>query len=1145
MGSRLDKNSSAVRKRIETHTFSDEAGDEYEASEFGGFGDYFRRKKIKLQNFDSELRASAGDKPQIFKGIVAHVSGYTQPPLHILHKELVLHGAGFLQYLDSKTMATHIIASSMPPKKAVDFRNCRIVNPAWVTDSIKAGKLLPWSDYKVVEEGPRQKTLKFDGDKLSSQSTQQSPLGYRSQTDRSFYTSQFQKPSSHSTALNSSIPSGPQPRTSSSEHSDQKSHIPEDMPPTLSLPVPKVLLASSEPSPAAAKHEDHHGEGYEQSILSPPGDPFDQHIEDYGPEESVTKSRAMTSEEHNAILLADPNVRKSTTANPNFLKQYYSESRLHHLSTWKAELKSKMQRMAAEQTPAKNSTKRKPNARRYIMHIDFDSFFCAVSLKKNPEYVDRPAVVAHGNGSGSEIASCNYPARKFGVKNGMWMKRALELCPDLKVLPYDFPAYEEVSRQFYAAIISVGGVVQSVSIDEALVDVTGIVLDAAVSDGVGVNEGDIWREQEEADKIATGLRARIKEQTNCNVSVGIGNNILLAKVALRKAKPAGQYQVKPEEVLDLLGELKAEELPGVAYSISGKLEEISIKYVKDIRDASKERLVSALGPKLGERLWEYSRGIDKAEVGDQPVRKSVSAEVNWGIRFTNQEEAEGFVRDICKELEKRLLNEGVKGKQFQVKIMRRAADAPLDPPKHLGHGKCDTFNKSVSFGVATNDSERMGKEAITILRSYKFGPGDLRGIGVSMMKLEPLKSSTVGSDGSQKKLQFEKPSIFSAKRTITETIDDSSPEKPKRRSQPDDDPIADDPLTPRKPKVHPAIALAKVRQADEKAKTPLNIAGTQFMLPANADPAVLAELPQDIRSKLMAQGRKQTPTASREESPFLTSRSQSPQLGDDIPPDVDPEVFNSLPDDMKVEILASYRQQRSMDAPRQSPRPERIGSKAKKSSTPTKRGIKGMFSRAKERQADSSAGLYQTSFARAKDKEAGPSHATNILDDLDPEFLAELPEDVRKEIIADHKRRSLAQKSGLNFQGRMGRNEMPALAGQAKLQFPTHPPKISFGGTASVNDIKTMLKAWHGETREDGPHGEDVEVFAKYLARVVGEERDMEKAKKLVTWLDWLVEEAGGAGRGPRRWKQALGSIREATQEATQARGLGPMDLGS
>lgn len=82
MGSVLDKNSSQVRKRIENHSFDDEEGEEYEGSKFNGFGDYFRRKKIKLQNLDATMRAES-DKPQIFKGIVAHVTGYTQPPLHV------------------------------------------------------------------------------------------------------------------------------------------------------------------------------------------------------------------------------------------------------------------------------------------------------------------------------------------------------------------------------------------------------------------------------------------------------------------------------------------------------------------------------------------------------------------------------------------------------------------------------------------------------------------------------------------------------------------------------------------------------------------------------------------------------------------------------------------------------------------------------------------------------------------------------------------------------------------------------------------------------------------------------------------------------------------------------------------------------
>ncbi|KAK1755334.1 hypothetical protein QBC47DRAFT_383423 [Echria macrotheca] len=1120
MGSRLEKGSAEVRKRIESHEFADEAGEEYEGSEFGGFSDYFRRKKIKLQNLDVELRASAGEKPQIFKGVVAHVTGYTQPSLQVLHKELVQHGAGFLQYLDSKTMATHIIASSMPPKKTVDFTKYRVVKPAWVIDSIEAGRLLPWTEYRVIEDGPRQKTIKLDGGKMLSQAAQQSPRGYREQTENSFYTSQFRR----SSGLHSQGSSSPfQPKSARKSVVDAIEDA-DDM--DLDNPV-----VDEPPSPEFPARQD-------QEPTGEPGEPEKPVAPDLS--EHGFKQKEITSEEHNAMLLSDPKIRKSSTANPDFLKQFYSESRLHHLSTWKAQLKARMQKMAADRGPVSKGIRRK-GSRRYIMHVDFDSFFCAVSLKRAPEFRDKPAVVAHSHGSGSEIASCNYPARKFGVKNGMWMKRALELCPDLKVLPYDFPAYEEASELFYTAILDVGGIVQSVSIDEALVDITNLVLSATGSDGVGISEGSIWREQEKADEIASGLREQIKAKTDCHVSVGIGGNILLAKVALRKAKPAGQYQIRPEEVLDLLADLKVEDLPGVAYSIGGKLEEIGVKLVRDIRQTSKERLISVLGPKTGEKLWEYARGIDRAEVGDQPMRKSVSADVNWGIRFINQEEAEEFVRNLSKELERRLLNEGVKGKHLTMKIMRRALDAPLDPAKHLGHGKCDTFNKSVTFGVATHSGEVIGKEAVAILRSYKFSPGDLRGLGVQMTKLEPLKPS-MGPDGSQKKLSFG--SFVTSKRQKSEEIEDiPSPEKPKAAKPLEDDPIMFDPLTPRKPKVHPALSLAQANAADEKAKTPLNISGTQFIIPTNPDPQVLAELPQDIRKSLLAQVQRKA-GKSADTSPAL-SRSASPSVTDDIPSDVDPEVFNALPEEMKAEVLASYGLRRRGGQTRlpQSPRKDAMIRPREK--TPTKRGIKGMFSRAKarERKHDAEARLMQTNFMREPAEDSGRSDH-DLPADIDPDFLAELPEDMRREILEDHRRQRLAHTSGLGFKARRRAEEEDAAPrGQMKLNFAPAPPKISFTKSTmkDVNETKELIRAWLEATRSEGPHRRDVVVLEKYLGRVIAEEQDMDKARRLVRWMDAMVEDVEGDGR--EAWRKAMGEVRKAVDEAMAGRGLGRMDL--
>lgn len=222
----------------------------------------------------------------------------------------------------------------------------------------------------------------------------------------------------------------------------------------------------------------------------------------------------------------------------------------------------------------------------------------------------------------------------------------------------------------------------------------------------------------------------MKATTGCDVSVGIGGNILQAKVALRKAKPAGQFQLKPDSVLDLIGDLTVQDLPGVGYSLGAKLEELGVKLVKDVRGVSREKLINHLGPKTGLKIWEYARGIDRTEVGNEVLRKSVSAEVNWGIRFVNQTQAEDFVKSLCEELHRRLSDNLVKGKQLTLKVMRRAADAPLEPVKHLGHGKCDVFNRSVVLGIATNAPEVLAKEAISMLRSFGITPGDLRGLGV-------------------------------------------------------------------------------------------------------------------------------------------------------------------------------------------------------------------------------------------------------------------------------------------------------------------------------------------------------------------------------------------------------------------------------
>jgi DNA repair protein REV1 len=443
MNSRLDTKSAQTRKRIDNHTFEHEAGDEYESSKFGGHREYMRRKRIKLQNLDYETRAKSNNAP-VFRGIVVYVNGYTQPSLNDLHTMIVAHGGGFAQYLDGKTFVTHIVASNLTPKKAVEFKRYRVVKPAWIVDSIAAGTCLPWDNYRLVDEGPGQKVLAFDNGQIASQVNNKPNKGYKAQSENSWYNTQLKgfqrdatsRPVTTKPSFIRDQPASCKSPTLTSEYDDihdsdfealddadqeTEEHVPDTVQPLAALVNVSHTPLRSSPDIENVKEPD--------SLPPHSTSPYGNDASGKNPSPSPTsahtpKNVELTAEEHNAILLADPRLRKSTVVNPDFLEQYYRESRLHHLSTWKADLKSQLQALTAEKTASQKARqKRLVGGRRYILHVDFDSFFAAVSLKKYPQYKDKPCVVAHGTGSaggnGSEIASCNYPAREFGVKNGM------------------------------------------------------------------------------------------------------------------------------------------------------------------------------------------------------------------------------------------------------------------------------------------------------------------------------------------------------------------------------------------------------------------------------------------------------------------------------------------------------------------------------------------------------------------------------------------------------------------------------------------------------------------------------------------------------------------------------------------------------
>ncbi|KAF6071607.1 impB/mucB/samB family protein [Candida albicans] len=385
-----------------------------------------------------------------------------------------------------------------------------------------------------------------------------------------------------------------------------------------------------------------------------------------------------------------------------------------------------------------------PGEKKVIMHIDFDCFFATASCLKRPDLDSskHPIAVSHG-GKTSDIASCNYVARKYGVKNGMWLMQATKLCPDLILLPYEFESYEKFSSEFYNYLLTSKffDSIFPVSIDEVLVDATSYC-HSGVSDSVSL-----------VNELATRIRKDVFKLTNCPVSVGASTNVLLAKLALRKAKPNGQFYLF-DDIEKFLESIYIKDLPGFGRGILEKLNseiQSSNPQIKDVVTISKQRLVQLLGEKTGTKLFEYARGMDETSIeidtnNPEAVlgRKSVSVDVNFGIRFDTVEELDDFLMRLSRELYQRLVSLGICGSSLTLKLAKRAEGASINPPKFLGMGRCDFVNKSSKLGVPTNDWGIIGNEVKVLYRMVNIPVKELRGISITISKLvdaEGVKSN--------------------------------------------------------------------------------------------------------------------------------------------------------------------------------------------------------------------------------------------------------------------------------------------------------------------------------------------------------------------------------------------------------------------
>jgi DNA polymerase-4 len=246
-----------------------------------------------------------------------------------------------------------------------------------------------------------------------------------------------------------------------------------------------------------------------------------------------------------------------------------------------------------------------------ILHLDLDTFFVSVERLLNSELLKKPVLVG-GTGSRGVVAACSYETRKYGVRSGMSMKIAKQLCPQAIVIRGNASTYMKYSNLITDVIRDSVPLFEKTSVDEFYVDLTGM-------DRFFGNY-----------KFATELRKRIIKESGLPISFGLSQNKIVSKVATGEAKPNNQLKIDYGFEKAFLAPLPIRKIPMVGKAAAQTLIHLGIDRLKLIQEMPVEMLTSVMG-KNGQTIWNRANGIDNTPVIPYCERKSISNERTFNL----------------------------------------------------------------------------------------------------------------------------------------------------------------------------------------------------------------------------------------------------------------------------------------------------------------------------------------------------------------------------------------------------------------------------------------------------------------------------------------------------------------------------------
>jgi DNA polymerase IV len=335
---------------------------------------------------------------------------------------------------------------------------------------------------------------------------------------------------------------------------------------------------------------------------------------------------------------------------------------------------------------------------RRIAHLDIDAFYASVELQRRPELRGLPVIVA-GSGPRAVVTTASYEARRFGIGSAMPASRARRLCPEAVVVAPDFTAYRAVSQTVMALVRGQVDRVEVVGLDEAYLDLSGLVAPRAA-----------MRRLVEEVRGATGL----------SVSVGIGPNKLVAKVASDAEKPGGFVVLSREGACARFASASPALVPGIGPKTVERLAAMGITTLAALAANGEDVLAERFGQRQGPWLRRRATFQDDGEVSSERIAVSESRETTFDTDIAEAGEMEGVLRRLAGELCAGLARHDRRGRTIAIKV--RLADF-------------STVTRARTIAQATNDAEEVAGVAVALLRQYR-PPRPVRLLGVRVASFE-------------------------------------------------------------------------------------------------------------------------------------------------------------------------------------------------------------------------------------------------------------------------------------------------------------------------------------------------------------------------------------------------------------------------